>query len=76
MSKSFAPTKNGRADLDFTNYCTIFIIAREVDLVAKEHHPLSELNGRHDDPIGGAAILAIVVKGLQQKLRGGRTGEV
>ena len=45
----------------------VLVRVRQVDLVAEQHHPLAELDGCHDRPVGRPAILAVVVKGLQQE---------
>lgn len=42
--------------------CSVFVCVGKVDLIAKEHHPLPELDGGHYNPIGCLTILAIVVK--------------
>lgn len=42
----------------------------QVDLVAEQHQPLPELHRGQDDAVRGAPVLAVVVEGLQQELRG------
>lgn len=55
---------------------TIFVSVGEVDLVTEEHHPLAKLDRSHHYAVGSPAVLTVVVKGLQQELRGCCTGEV
>ena len=55
---------------------TILVQVREIDLITKQDNPLAQLYGGHDHSIGGAAILTVVVKGLQEQLWRGSTGEV
>lgn len=55
---------------------TILVHAGEVDLVTEDHDPLAELDGGEHDPVGGAAVLTVVVKGLQHQLWGRGAGEV
>ena len=55
---------------------TILVQVGEVDLITEQYHPLAQLYWGHDHSIGGPAILTVVVEGLEEKLRGGSTGEV
>ena len=55
---------------------TILVQVREVDFITEEDDPLAQLYGGHDHSIGGATILTVVVKCLQEKLWRGSTGEV
>lgn len=56
--------------------CAVLVHVWEIDLVTEQHQPLAELDGGEDHAVGGAAVLAVVVKGLQQQLWGGGAGEV
>lgn len=60
----------------YTHSLTIFICVGEVDFIAEEDHPLAQLYGGHDHAVGRPAVLTVVVKGLEQQLWGGGTGEV
>ena len=55
---------------------TILVQVWEVDFITEEDDPLAQLYGGHDHSIGGATILTVVVKRLQEKLWRGSTGEV
>ena len=54
----------------------ILVHVGQIDLVTEEHQPLAQLDGSEHHSVGGAAVLAVVVEGLQQQLWGGGTGEV
>lgn len=54
----------------------VLVHVRQVDLVAEQHQPLAQLDGGQHHPVGGPAVLAVVVEGLQQEFRGGGAGEV
>lgn len=56
--------------------CAILVHVWQIDLITEQHQPLAQLDGGEDHTIGGAAILTVVVKSLQQQLWGGGTGEV
>ena len=55
---------------------TILVQVWEVDFITEEDDPLAQLYGGHDHSIGGATILTVVVKRLQEKLWRGSTGKV
>ena len=55
---------------------TVLVEVGQVDLITKQHHPLAELDGSHDDSVGGPAVLTVVVKRLQEELGGRRAREV
>ena len=54
----------------------VLVNVGQIDLVTEEHQPLAQLDGREHHSVGGAAVLTVVVEGLQQQLRGGGAGEV
>ena len=54
----------------------VLVHVGQIDLVAEEHQPLAQLDGREYHAVGGAAVLTVVVEGLQQQLWGGGAGEV
>jgi hypothetical protein len=45
---------------------TILVQVWQVDFITEEYDPLAQLYGGHDYSIGGAPILAVVVKRLQE----------
>ena len=55
---------------------TVFVIVGEVDLIAKQDDPLSQLDGRHDHPVGRPTVLAVMVERLQEQLWRRGTREV
>ena len=55
---------------------TVFVIVGEVDLIAKQDDPLSQLDGRHDHPVWRPTVLAVMVERLQEQLWGRGTREV
>lgn len=56
--------------------CAILVHVWQIDLITEEHQPLAQLHRGEDHTVGGSAVLAVMIKGLQQQLRGGGTGEV
>jgi hypothetical protein len=64
-------TKEGNHTL-----CSILVQLRQVDLIAEQHEPLVQLYWSQHKAVGRLAILAIMVKCLQQKLWGRCTRKV
>lgn len=56
--------------------CAVLVHVRQIDLITEQHQPLAQLDRGEDHTIGGTAVLAVMIKGFQQQLWGGRTGEV
>lgn len=48
----------------------------KIDLITEQHQPLAQLDRGEDHTVGGTAVLAVMIEGLQQQLWGGGTGEV
>lgn len=56
--------------------CAVLVHIWQVDLVTEQHQPLAELYRGEDHAVGSTAVLAVMIKGFQQQLWGGGTGEV
>lgn len=56
--------------------CAVLVHVRQIDLITEQHQPLAQLDRGEDHTVGGTAVLTVVIKGLQQQLWGGGTGEV
>lgn len=56
--------------------CSVFVQLRQVDLIAEQYEPLVQLYGSQHKAVGRLAILAIMVKCLQQKLWGRCTRKI
>lgn len=56
--------------------CAILVHVRQIDLITEQHQPLAKLDRGEDHTVGGTAVLAVMIEGLQQQLWGGGTGEV
>lgn len=54
----------------------VLVHVGQVDLVAEEHQPLAQLHGCQHHAVGRAAVLAVMIEGLQQQLGRGGAGEV
>ena len=57
-------------------FLTIMIHIRQVDLIAEEDHPFSQLHRSQHDSIRSSSVLAVMVKCLKEQLRGCCAGEV
>ncbi len=56
--------------------CAVLVHVRQIDLITEQNQPLAQLHRGEDNTVGGTAVLTVVIKGLQQQLWGGGTGEV
>lgn len=56
--------------------CAIFVHIWQIDLITEQHQPLAQLDRSEDYTVGGTSVLAVMIKGFQQQLWGGGTGEV
>ena len=63
-------------DVSVSDRRTILVHIGQVDLVAEQHEPLVEQDGRQHNAVGRLAVLAVVVKGLEHQLGCGGAGEV
>lgn len=62
--------------LPTTRQQTVFVHIGQVDFVAEHDQPATELNGRQNDAVGSAFVLAVVIERFEQQLGGGGGGEV
>lgn len=56
--------------------CAILVHIRQIDLITEQHQPLAQLDRSEDHTVWSTAVLAVMIKGFQQQLWGGGTGEV
>lgn len=56
--------------------CAVLVHIWQIDLITEQHQPLAQLDGSKDHAIGGSSVLTVMIKGFQQQLWGGGTGEV
>ena len=57
-------------------FLTIMIHIRQVDLIAEEDHPFSQLHRSQHDSIRSSSVLTVMVKCFKEQLRGCCAGEV
>ena len=56
--------------------CAVFILTRQINLIAEHNEPLVELDWSQHGTGAGSLVFAVVVKGLQHQLWCGSAGEV
>lgn len=56
--------------------CAILVHVWKIDLITEQHQPLAQLDRGKHNTVGGAAVLAVVIKSLEQQFWSGGAGEV